>query len=151
MTPLKHYTLDDLPLTTVEAHFVLEYCSDLNLSRASVACGIDHEEGYNLFQREDIQAHIQRILQNNVKVSDVTADDIMTMLYRLYINCMQNNKQGTALQCIKTMGSLGRVDAYAAEKVEMKDDRDVVQRLIRQRQREHEANEAMKREKASFL
>lgn len=135
MRKKQHLTIEDIPLPVEEAHFVLEYCKDLDIARASSACGIEHEKAYELRQRPDINMQIQRILQSQLSITDITPDWLMQEIYYVHLLSLQTGKLNTSLQALKLIGALGRVDAYAPEKVELKGDRDVVERLMRVRKR----------------
>jgi hypothetical protein len=135
MKKLQHRILEDLPLVKEEAHFVLEYCIDMNIHRVAAACNIDPERAFELRQREDISAVIQEIMQDRFTPHEITAEVLMQDFYRLHHVAMQQGKLPTALQALDRVARLGMVDAYAAEKVELKSDRDVVERLIRERKR----------------
>lgn len=131
----QHLTIDDINLPTEEAHFVVEYCKDIDVHRAARACNIDAELAFKMVTKEKVVKEIQRILRTRLEVNDITADWLMLELYNLHIMCLQSGKLSTSHQVLKTIGTLGKVDAYAAEKVELKSDRDVIERLQRERKR----------------
>ena len=135
MKKTPHLTIEDIPLPVEEAHFVIEYCKDLDVHRAAAACGIDPERAFNLRVNPTINVQVQRVLQSHLNTKDITADWLMQELYYTYLLALQTGKLSVALQCLKTLGALGKVDAYAAEKVELKSDRDVIERLMRERKR----------------
>ena len=128
-------TFEDIPLPTEEAHFVVEYCKDLDVHRAARSCNIDAEDAFKMVAKQKVITQIQRILRSRLEVRDINADWLMMELYNLHIMCLQTGKLSTSHQVLKTIGSLGKVDAYAAEKVELKSDRDVIDRLQRERKR----------------
>lgn len=135
MKKLQHRLIEDLPLQVDEAHFVLEYCIDMDIHRVAAACNINAEQAFELRQREDVSAVIQQILRDRFTPYEITADVLMQDFYRLSHVAMQQGKLPTALQALDRVARLGMVDAYAAEKVELKSDRDVVDRLLRERKR----------------
>lgn len=130
-----HLTLDDVRLPLAESHFVLEYLKDFDIHRTAVVCGLTPEEAFDLRIRPDVLTEVVRLQQDTLTVKEITADWLSQELYELLNMCKQTGKLTTAHQVLKTIGSLGRVDAYAAEKVELKSDRDVVERLMRGRSR----------------
>lgn len=136
MKKLQHLMLEDIPLPLREAHFVLEYCKDLDIHRAAEACGLAPEEAFELRVMEPVMEQIKVILQSRLTVQDITPDWLMQELYNLHHVCLQKGRLSTSLQTLKTIGALGKVDAYAAEKVELKTDRDIVDRLTRSRKRQ---------------
>jgi hypothetical protein len=135
MKKTPHLTLEDLPLPVEEAHFVIEYCKDLDIHRAAAACGLAPERAFDLRFSPDVNTQIQRVLQSHLTIQDINADWLMQELYYVHLLALQSGKLSVSLQTLKTLGALGKVDAYAAEKVELKSDRDVVQRLMRERKR----------------
>mgnify|MGYP003640650669 CR=1 FL=1 len=135
MKKLQHTKLADLPLPLEEAHFVLEYCIDMDIHRVATACNIRAEEAFELRQREDVSKVIQAQMQDRFTSYEITAETLMQDFYRLYHVAMQQGKLPTAVQALDRVARLGLVDAYAAEKVVLKSDRDVVERLMRERKR----------------
>lgn len=130
-----HLTISDIPLSPEAAHFVIEYCKDTDIHRAAAACGIEPTRAFELRTDKDVNTQIQRVLQSNLGIKDIDADWLMQELYYVHLLALQQGKLSVSLQTLKTLGALGKVDAYAAEKVELKSDRDVIERLMRERKR----------------
>lgn len=130
-----HLTIEDIPLPIEAAHFVIEYCKDTDIHRAAAACGIESNRAFELRTDPEVNMQIQRVLQTRLTTQDITPDWLMQELYYVHLLALQQGKLSVSLQTLKTLGALGKVDAYAAEKVELKSDRDVVDRLLRERKR----------------
>jgi len=131
MKRLQHLKLEDVNLPLEEAHFVLEFCKDFDIHRVATSCGLTPEDAFDMRVRPDVVKEVVRIQQMHFGPAELTAEWLMQELYEIHILCKHSGKLNTSHQILKTIGSLGKVDAYAAEKVELKSDRDVVERLMR--------------------
>ena len=129
-------TISDLTgLKPKEANFVIEYCKDWSARRAATASGYAADSGYALAEKPHVAAAIERVLASRLDASHIDAEWVLMeavdnhFIARLMGNITASN---TALGiCAKHK----MVDAFAAEKIEVSSDKDVMDRLMRGRKR----------------
>lgn len=129
----EHLTISELPLPPEQAQFVLEYCKDLSIHRAAAICNIDGETAYQWRTDPEVSEQILRVLRIRMNVPEINSEWLKQELYYTYLLSTQSGKLSVAMQCLNRLGMLGSVDAFAAEKVELKTDKDIVERLYRRR------------------
>jgi hypothetical protein len=136
------YKLKDLlgfDLKPAEMNFVIEFCKDFNAQRAAIASGYAPGTGYELKNRDTINAAIEKVLEGRLEASHIDAEWVLMeavdnhMLARQMENITASN---TALALIAkhTM-----VDAMASDKLNMniQGDKAIIERLQRGRMRAH--------------
>lgn len=122
-------------LTFQEAQFVVEYTKDWDHSRAAMVAGYSPERGTVLRKDERVQTAINMIMKRRLEDSDIDAE---WMLYELVDNHLLARQRGNLSASNTALGLIGKmslVDAYAEEKVALRTDEELVQRLVRGRQR----------------
>lgn len=133
MRKKRHLTAEEIPLPLDEAFFVVEYCKDCDISRASLACGIELEEAYAIKEKPEVSVQIKNALRSQRIYGAITPEYLMHEFHDLALLAKQKGQLSVATNCYKVAGSLGLVDAYAPEKVELKGDKEVIERLMRNR------------------
>ncbi|OWY05159.1 hypothetical protein B6V75_03225 [Thioclava sp. F1Mire-8] len=73
-----------MPLTPKQAAFCAEYIIDLDATKATIRAGYSErtagQQGYNLLQREDVKAEVQRLMTERAERTKVTADEVINEL-----------------------------------------------------------------------
>lgn len=154
MSKKKHLTIDDLPMLSREyANFVIEYCKDTDARRAAVASGLPADNGYKIRDDPEVAMAIQRVLQSHVSPTDITPEWLLQEFYYNHLIARQRGNIAASNQCLNLIAKHASVDAYAAEKVKMSTDQDVIDKLMRERDRRLRAINMAKAERdgVSFL
>lgn len=130
------FTLKDiLGLEPKYANFVIEYTKDFDPRRAAAASGFQPDTGYNIRDREDVQEAIDRILQQRLENSHLDAD---WALWEAVDNHRIARQMGNITASNTALGLImkhAKIDAFAAEKVQMSGDKEIMERLLRARKR----------------
>lgn len=122
-------------LNAKEANFVIEYCKDFSARRAAEASGYAADSGYTLKERFDIATAIERVLESRLAASHIDAEWV---LMEAVDNHMIARQQGKITASNTALGIIARhkfVDAMSAEKIEVVDDKQIMERLLRGRKR----------------
>lgn len=122
-------------LTHKEAAFVIEYVRDMNPTRAAVMCGYTPEYGHQLRKKPEIELAVQLVLKRRLEDSDIDAEWLLYELVDNHLLARQSGNLSASNTALATIGKLSLVDAFAAEKVAIKTDEEVMARLIRGRER----------------
>ncbi len=131
----KIITADLHGLSNKELNFVIEYCKDFSARRAAEASGYAPDTGYSIKEKPLIDAAIQKILGNRLEASHIDAEWV---LMQAVDNCQIALQQGNISASNTALTIVAKhtfVDAFAAEKVEVSSDADVMARLLRGRER----------------
>lgn len=118
-----------------EANFVIEYCKDFSARRAAEASGYAPDTGYTLLTHEHIAVAIDRILESRLDASHIDAEWV---LMEAVDNHMIARQQGNISASNTALGLCAKhkmVDAFAAEKIEVNSDKEIMDRLMRGRKR----------------
>jgi len=118
-----------------EANFVIEYCKDFAARRAAEASGYAADTGYSLIKKESIAVAIDKILASRLDASHIDAEWV---LMEAVDNHMIARQQGNISASNTALGLCAKhkmVDAFAAEKIEVNSDKDIMERLQRGRKR----------------
>ena len=115
--------------------FVQEYCKDFNERRAASVAGFEPSTGYQLKERDDVKLAIKAILTAREKESEVDAEWIRQQGVDNHWLARQQGKISDSNAALTLVAKLNGVDAFAAHKVEVKSDQEIVDRLIRARER----------------
>jgi len=129
-------TLTDLTgLKPKEANFVIEYCKDFAPRRAAEASGYAADTGYQLLHHEHIATAIDKVLESRLDASHIDAEWV---LMEAVDNHMIARQQGNISASNTALGLCAKhkmVDAFAAEKIEVNSDKEIMDRLLRGRKR----------------
>lgn len=122
-------------LSHKEAAFVIEYVRDMNPTRAATVVGLSPEYGHQLKKKPEIETAVQLILKRRLEDSDIDAEWLLYELVDNHLLARQVGNLSASNTALSTIGKLALVDAFAAEKVTIKTDEEVMARLIRGRER----------------
>lgn len=136
VTTVRRIRLTDIPrLPAKKANFVVEYIKDFAPRRAAEASGFAADHGYVLLKDEDVVRSIEVILQNRLEHNMIDTD---WLLYEMIDNHMIARQQGNIAASNRALNMVGkhkRIDAFAADKIKVSTDADVVDRLAAARKR----------------
>jgi phage terminase small subunit len=133
-----------------DINFVIEYVKDFSKSRAAEAAGYSATYGANLVERPEIKAAIDRVLLDRLEASDIDAEWLLMEAVDNHMIARQRGKLAASNAALNIIAKHVFVDAYAAEKVEVTTDKEVMERLLRARQRVNK-NKAQDLPPVSFL
>lgn len=133
---LKRLTTEELTgLKPAHYNFVVEYLKDFAPRRAAEASGFAPETGYELLRRDDIKNALQKALSRRLEAADIDPEWVLMELAHNHQIARQQGKISASNTALGTIAKLAMVDAFAAEKVMMATDEEVMQRLQRARKR----------------
>lgn len=115
--------------------FVVEYTKDFNRLRAARASGVHPQDLDAILDREDILNGIAAAVQRRNEITQLDSDWVMTELADNHIIAKQTGNLGASNKALELIGKLARVDAFAAQRVDLTVSDDIVERLSRGRQR----------------
>lgn len=127
--------LDELCLPPKKANFVVEYVKDFAARRAAEASGFCADHGYTLLKDEAVCSAIERIIQQRLEVNLIDADWLLTEMVDNHMIARQQGNITASNTSLNMVGKHKRVDAFAADKIKVTTDADVVDRLIAARRR----------------
>ena len=126
---------DIVKLSPKRSNFVVEYVKDFSPRRAAEASGYVPEYGSKLLSDQKISDAIDVIIQHRLDVNMIDAD---WLLWEMIDNHQIARQQGNIAASNKALSLIGkhkRVDAFAADKIKVSTDADVVDRLVAARKR----------------
>ena len=121
-------------------NFVIEYCKDFSARRAAEASGFQPDSGHGILQREDVQAVLVKILQDRLEASHIDAEWVLMEAVDNHRLARQQGNIPASNNALNLVAKHTFVDAYAAEKVDVTSDKDVMERLMRGRKRMKQAD-----------
>jgi len=129
-------TIKDLTgLTPKEANFVIEYCKDFHARRSAEASGYKPDSGYELKEKDHIKKAINHILNQRLEASDIDAEWVLMEAVDNHLIARQAGNLTASNTSLNLVAKHVFVDAFAAEKINVTDDKEVMERLIRGRKR----------------
>lgn len=132
----KRVTIQELTgCTPQEANFVIEYTIDFDVRRASRASGWAAESGRKIRDKPNVMAAIQAILLNRMDAASINAEWVLLAAYDNYRVAHANKNVTAANTALTIIAKHSAVDAFAAEKLTLVDDRDIKAKLDRGRDR----------------
>ena len=134
-----------------DINFVIEYVKDFSKSRAAEAAGYSPTYGASLVQRPEIAAAIDRVLTDRLQASDIDAEWLLMEAVDNHMIARQRGKLSASNTALNIIAKHVFVDAYAAEKVEVTSDKEVMERLLRARRRVAGISETSELPPVSFL
>lgn len=135
-----------VPLSDADHLFVVEYCKDCNARRAARAVGRPADKGAVIRAQPDVSAAIAAVFQRRESQSDIDADWLKWELVDNHQIGRQLGNLPASNAALNMLAKLGDLDAYAAEKVHVTTDEELMERLRRGR-----ARNAKGRKGVSFL
>ena len=118
-----------------EANFVIEYCKDFSPRRAAEASGYAPDSGYEILKREPIAAAIDRILESRLEASNIDAEWVLMEAVDNHMIARQSGNITASNTALNMIAKHVFVDAFAAEKVEVNSEKEIMERLLRGRKR----------------
>lgn len=134
-----------------EANFVIEYCKDFSPRRAAEASGFDPDYGYTLLKKEPIAEAIDRILESRLEASNIDAEWVLMEAVDNHMIARQSGNISASNTALNMIAKHVFVDAFAAEKVEVNSDKEIMERLLRGRKRAAQQQEESDDDSPSFL
>ena len=134
-----------------EANFVIEFCKDFSARRAAEASGYSPDHGYQLKERPVIADAIDRVLATRLDASHIDAEWVLMEAVDNHLIARQRGNIPASNTALNLVAKHVFVDAFAAEKVEVNSDKEVMDRLLRGRKRRNEKQDADNKEDVSFL
>jgi len=124
-------------LSHQEAQFVIEYTKDWDARRAAKAAGYAAETGYTLRDKPNVAAAIQRVISQRLDASQIDAEWVLMEAVDNHYIARQKGNISASNTALTLVAKHVFVDAFAAEKVEVNSDKEVMERLLRGRKRMH--------------
>jgi len=118
-----------------KANFVVEYIKDFATRRAAEASGYSPDHGYRLLEDPDINAAIEYIIQQRLEANQIDADWLLTEMVDNHMIARQQGNISASNTALNMVGKHKRVDAFAADKIKVSTDADVIDRLAAARKR----------------
>lgn len=119
---------------------MVEYIKDFAPRRAAEASGYSADYGYRLLEEPEVSAAIEYIIQQRLEVNMIDADWLLNEMVDNHMIARQQGNITASNTALNMVGKHKRVDAFAADKIKVSTDADVVDRLVAARRRVSEAN-----------
>jgi len=116
-------------------NFVIEYCKDWSARRAAEASGYSPDYGYTLRDEPAVVEAIGRILSERLEASHIDAEWVLMEAVDNHLIARQQGNISASNTALNLVAKHTFVDAFAAEKVEVSSDKEVMERLLRGRRR----------------
>ena len=127
--------LGGLTLSPEHAMFVVEYSKDFNARRAAKAAGFAADTGVQLRERDDIKTALAYIIGERQKDANIDAEWVMYEAVDNHMIARQNGNINASNTALNLIAKLATGDAVAAEKIVVQGDKEIVERLMRARDR----------------
>lgn len=126
-------------------NFVVEYIKDFDARRAAVMSGFDPDEGFALRGSKDIADALLIIMQMRLEAHMITPEWVLMEAVDNHRLARINNNLTASNAALNLIAKHAKVDAFAAEKVEVASDTAIRDRLVRARSREQQRLDEAKR------
>jgi len=126
---------EEFGLSWGEMMFVTEYVKDNATQRAAEAAGYTRDYGATLKEKPQVKDAIEHILTQRMESNLVDADTLMKEMWDNHKLARQMGNLAASNQALNQLAKHKRVDAFAAEKIKVSTDADVVDRLAAARKR----------------
>lgn len=150
MTPVERKTIPP-NLKPKEAVFVIEYMKDFAVRRAAEASGFSPDYGSKLMQNQHIINAIDTLLEKMLDEVMITADDIIGELWDNHRIARQQGNISASNAALGLLCKHKRVDAFAADKLNVTTDADIVDRLNAGKLRVAQIRKRAKGDDANFF
>lgn len=134
-----------------KANFVVEYVKDFASRRAAEASGYSPDYGYKLLADPEISAVIDQIIEQRLEVNLIDADWLLTEMVDNHMIARQQGNISASNTALNMVGKHKRVDAFAADKIKVSTDADVIDRLAAARKRLSSSDEPPEADDVSFF
>lgn len=111
--------------------FVNEYLKDFDPSRAAVAAGYSSDQGFELRLLPEIAKEVHRLVHDNTKATYLDSEWILLEMLDNHRIARQMGNLNASNKALDMLAKHSKVDAYAAEKIQVQGDDDLMQRLRR--------------------
>lgn len=143
--------MDMLNLPPKKASFVVEYIKDFAPRRAAEASGYSPDSGYKLLNDPDVSAAIEHIIQQRLEVNMIDADWLLNEMVDNHMIARQQGNITASNTALNMVGKHKRIDAFAADKIKVSTDADVVDRLVAARRRLKASDDTHQDDDVSFF
>lgn len=123
-----------------EAMLAIEYVKDCDLMRAARCTNHSLEEAQELMARPDFKTALDGMIQQIQENAGIDKEWLLTEAADNHRIARATGNLGASNTALKIIGQHQHVDAFAAEKVEISTDKELMERLLRGRQRAHSKN-----------
>jgi len=120
-------------LTHVQVQFVCEYVQDFAARRAAETVGLRPDAGYALLELPEVQQAVQDVHRERTERATVDSDWLLSELVDNHHLARHQGAIAASNTALKLIGRHRAVDAFAADKLDVVSDRDLVDRLHRGR------------------
>lgn len=114
---------------------MVEYIKDFAPRRAAEASGYSADYGYRLLEEPEVSNAIEYIIQQRLEVNMIDADWLLNEMVDNHMIARQQGNITASNTALNMVGKHKRVDAFAADKIKVSTDADVVDRLVAARRR----------------
>ena len=129
-------TVTDLTgLNPKEANFVIEYCKDFSARRAAEASGYAADSGYKIVNKDHVKAAIDHVLAQRLEASHIDAEWVLMEAVDNHLIARQQGNISASNTSLNLVAKHVFVDAFAAEKIDVNSDKEIMERLQRGRKR----------------
>lgn len=125
-------------LTYQQAAFVVEMSKDMDHQRASETVWGDPSKGFRTIQLPEVRKALDLILHRRMADSDIDAQWLLYEAVDNHLLARQRNNLAASNKALELIGKMALVDAFAAEKIDLRATEEVADRLIRGRMRARE-------------
>lgn len=129
-------------LTYQQAAFVVEMSKDFDHQRAAEAVWSDPSKGVQQIKLPEIRWALDLILSRRMQESDIDAQWLLYEAVDNHLLARQRNNLSASNKALELIGKMSLVDAFAAEKIDLRATEEVADRLIRGRLRAREKTAA---------
>lgn len=133
--------LNGAELTQKQMLFLCEYAKDANARRAALAIGASADSGYTIRDNEQVQIAYAAIVEQRMQDAAIDATWVLYEAVDNHTIARQSGNITASNTALKLIASLASVDAFAAEKILIASDKEVMQRLNRGRKRMNQDND----------
>lgn len=142
---------DLINLPPKEANFVVEYIKDFAPRRAAEASGYSADNGYRLLEKDGISNAIEHIIQQRLEDNMIDTDWLLNEMVDNHMIARQQGNITASNTALNMVGKHKRVDAFAADKIKVSTDADVVDRLVAARKRLSKDTDDTEEDDVSFM
>ena len=122
--------------------FVIEYVKDFSPRRAAEAAGYQPEYGSHLMLKYYIKAAVNNILAQRLEASHIDAEWVLMESVDNHLIARQRGNISASNTALNLVAKHVLVDAFAADKVQVVDDKEIMERLQRGRERLNKGDKA---------
>lgn len=123
------------------ANFVIEYCKDFAARRAAEASGFAPDTGYSLLKEPLIAQKIEVVLSMRLESSHIDAEWVLMEAVDNHMIARQSGNISASNTALNLVAKHVFVDAFAADKVMVNSDKEIIERILKGRHRLREATD----------